>query len=59
MYLTKTQHIKALKDVKSSDPIFFLLGLSPIVNKFDTKSKSLSLSRGNYRLIYLENLKET
>ena len=39
--------------VKSSDSIFFLLGLSPIVNWFDIKS----LSRGKYCLIHLEIVK--
>ena len=45
--------------VKSSDSIFFLLGLSPIVNKFDIKSFSFLRSplRGKYCLNHLEILK--
>ena len=42
--------------VKSSDSIFFLLGLSPIVNYFEIESKSLSIFRGRYCFIHLEIL---
>ena len=35
--------------VKLSDTIFFLLGLSPIVNKFDIKSKP-------FLAFYVENI---
>ena len=40
--------------VKSGGSIFFLLGLSPIVNKFYIKSNFLSLLCVIYCLIHLE-----
>ena len=46
--------------VKLSDSIFFLLGLSHIVNQFDIKIKCFfCLLRGKYCLIYLENCEDT
>ena len=44
--------------VKSSNSIFFLLGLSSIVNYFDIKSKFFEVVlRGKYYLINLEIVK--
>ena len=43
--------------VKSSDSTFFLLGLSPIVNKFDKKMNLFKPFSGKFCLIHLEIVK--
>ena len=47
--------------VISSDSIFFLFGISPIARQLISHKKQilLSLSRGKYCFIHLENCKDT